>query len=154
MRCLLLTFDCLPRRWLGCYGSLDSTTRGFDRLAAAGTIFENAIASDVRTEANSIAGFEVKQAAADRTQLLAAGRPVACPSFVLASHDQPAPNSKGRRRADSRLSQELHQASAWMREQAGSSFAWVQHRGVQLSGDALSQDDVGQLLEQQTILDG
>jgi hypothetical protein len=78
---------------------------------------------------------------------------VACPSFVLASHDQPAPKSKGRRRAESRLSQELHQASAWMREQAGSLFAWVRHRGVQLSDDTLSQDDVGQLLEQQTILD-
>jgi hypothetical protein len=153
MRCLLLTFDCLPRRWLGCYGSLDSTTRGFDRLAAEGMIFENAISADIRSEPASIAGFEARQAGG-RTQIQAAGRAMPFASSVYASQNQPAAKSKSRRRAESHLSQDLHQASVWMREQAGSSLAWVRHPGLRLShSEPISQDDVGPLLEQQGLID-
>lgn len=153
MRCLILTFECLPRRWLGCYGSLDSTTRGFDRLAASGTVFENAVSTDVRTQARSLAGFEIKQADG-RAQILAAGRLIPFASFVHASQDQPAPKSKGRRRSESHLSQDLHQASAWMRDQAGPSLAWVRHPGLRLSSsEPISRDDVGPLLEQQSVID-
>ena len=152
MRCLLLTFDCLPRRWLGCYGSLDSTTRGFDRLAAAGTTFENAVSTDVRSEAKTTAGFQWIPEG-NRPHTLAAGRPLSFPSFHLSSHDQPVPKPKGRRRPESKLSHELHQASTWMRDQNGPSLAWVRHPGLQLASDPISQDDVAQLLEQQALID-
>ena len=152
MRCLLLTFDCLPRRWLGCYGSLDSTTRGFDRLAAAGTTFENAVSTDVRSEAKTTAGFQWIPEG-NRPHTLAAGRPLSFPSFHLASHDQPVPKLTGRRRPESKLSHELHQASTWMRDQNGPSLAWVRHPGLQLASDPISQDHVPLLLEQQALID-
>ena len=152
MRCLLLTFDCLPRRWLGCYGSLDSTTRGFDRLATAGTTFENAISTDVRADAKTIAGLQWSSDA-DHPHILAAGRRLSFPSLQLTSQDQPVAKSKGRRRTESRLPHELHRASTWMRDQSGPSLAWVRHAGIRIPGGPVSQDDVAQLLEQQTVID-
>jgi hypothetical protein len=153
MRCLLLTFDRLPRRWLGCYGSLDSTTRGFDRLAAAGTIFENAISTDVRTTPANVAGFEVRQVK-DHAQILAAGRAAGVASLLVESHEQPTGRSKGHRRPASRLSQDLHRASAWMRDQAGPSLAWVRHPGLSRSqGLFTSPDDLDHLLKQQAVID-
>lgn len=44
MRVLLVTFDWLPRRWLGCYGGMSASTRGFDRLAIHGTVYDGCFA--------------------------------------------------------------------------------------------------------------
>lgn len=50
MRVLVLTFDCLPRRWLGCYGGHDLPTPGFDALATYGTTYDLAFASAIPAE--------------------------------------------------------------------------------------------------------
>jgi len=153
MRCLLLTFDCLPRRWIGCYGSLDSTTRGFDRLAAVGTIFDNAISPDVRSAAPAVAGFQLADHAS-RSQILAAAEPVPFASQFFPSPDQPAGKSKASKRVRNRLTQTLHQASSWMREQNGSCLAWVKHPGLHLPQEPLSSpNDIEALLEQQSLVD-
>jgi hypothetical protein len=153
MRCLLLTFDCLPRRWIGCYGSLDSTTRGFDRLAASGTIFDNAVSHDVRSNATTFAGLRWVSDGS-RPHALAGGQPLPFPSLHLTSQDQSVARPKSRRRTESRLSQELHKASAWMRDQVGSSLAWVRHPGLQLpDSESAPQENVAELLDQQAVID-
>jgi len=152
MRCLLLTFDCLPRRWLGCYGSLDSTTRGFDRLAAVGTIFENAIATDVRSETAGAAGLQ-SDSDEPHPHLLAAGQPVPFPTLHLTSHARSAPKPKGRRKAETPLSHELHQATDWIRDQPGPSLAWVRHPGLRLPPGSLADESVSEVVDQQAFID-
>lgn len=41
MRCVLVTFDCLPVTALSCYGNPWAATPAFNRLACAATVFEN-----------------------------------------------------------------------------------------------------------------
>ncbi|QDT52284.1 hypothetical protein Pan44_02930 [Caulifigura coniformis] len=150
MRCLLLTFDCLPRRWIGCYGSLDSTTRGFDRLAAVGTIFDNAISPDVRPAAAAIAGFHL----AGPGQILAGVQSVPFSSQFFPASEESSGRSKAHKRSRSRLTQTLHQASSWMREQNGPCLAWVRHPGLRLAPEPLSAAaDVETVLEQQAVID-
>ncbi|RMG35301.1 MAG: hypothetical protein D6725_12840 [Planctomycetota bacterium] len=47
MRCILVTFDCLPVTALACYGNPWARTPSFDRLACDGTLFENCFSSQV-----------------------------------------------------------------------------------------------------------
>ena len=154
MRCLLLTFDCLPRRWLGCYGSLDSTTRGFDRLAALGTTFENAISGDVRTQPGDIAGFSVG-GTGEHPLLRVSGAGLALNSFVVtAASDGPSHAGKKRKRSQPRLAQKLHQACDWMREQSGQSLAWVRHAGLLLpDSPTTNADDIEGVLAQLAAID-
>lgn len=153
MRCLLLTFDCLPRRWIGCYGSLDSTTRGFDRLAALGTTFDTAITANVASSAEEIAGFRVLQQNR-RAQVFGAGVELSLPIEVITSADAPAASRKGRKRAASRLSHELHQASSWLRDQNRHCLAWVRHPGLHVPGAPLATpDDLSSLLAQLAVID-
>lgn len=52
-KAVLILFDSLPLTSLGCYGSFRETTPGFDRLAARGTIFENALTPRVSQGASA-----------------------------------------------------------------------------------------------------
>ena len=150
MRCLLLTFDCLPRRWIGCYGSLDHATRGFDRLAALGTVFENAISTNVRAGSGEMAGFSL---AGDK--LAAPGRELTIGTHLITSADDSSPSRKGRKRAaGSHLAAELHQACDWMRQRPGQSLACVRHPGLRLGSDPLvGAEQLEDVLSQLSILD-
>ena len=76
------------------------------------------------------------------------------PSLHLTSHDQSAPGRRAASGAESRLSQELHRASAWMRDQDRPSLAWVRHPGLQLPNSSpLVAGRRRALLEQQAVID-
>ncbi len=150
MRCLLLTFDCLPRRWIGCYGSLDNATRGFDRLASLGTTFENAISPQVAAESHEIAGFQRFDRQGGPV-VVAAGDELRLPIHLIESHDEPPAARKGRKRNPSRLSHELHEACSWMRDQNRPCFAWVRHPGLHVSETPVEHAEP--LLTQLAVLD-
>lgn len=52
-KAVLILFDSLPLTSLGCYGGFRERTPGFDRLAAFGTIFENALTPRVSDGASA-----------------------------------------------------------------------------------------------------
>lgn len=153
MRLLLLTFDCLPRRWLGCYGSLDSTTRGFDRLAALGTIFENAISPDVRQQPDHLAGLSVVHDA-ETPVISTDGQILKRRHRAIESADDLVPRTRSRKRPASRLALELHDASSWLRDQRSESIAWVRHLGLVLeSPPVATSDETPELLAQLATID-
>lgn len=53
MNVIVLSFDRLPKKLLGCYGNALIETPGFDRWAAESIVFEEHYAEDVRTEVAS-----------------------------------------------------------------------------------------------------
>ena len=53
MNVIVLSFDRLPSRLLGCYGNALIETPGFDRLASESIVFDEHYAEDLRTDAAS-----------------------------------------------------------------------------------------------------
>lgn len=56
MRAIVLTFDHLPRRLLGCYGNTWIETPRFDRLAAGSVVFDACFAADLTVAVREYCG--------------------------------------------------------------------------------------------------
>jgi hypothetical protein len=146
MRTLVVTFDCLPRRWLGCYGSLDSSSPGFDRLASLGVVFENAISVDVRAQPDEIAGFAIDGAV---------GRSGSGGGRRWRSADADRPVSRGKKRSESALSRELHEVMTWLHEQPAGRWAWLSHPGLRWKESPMvTEGSQKGLVSQLEVIDG
>jgi len=113
MPILLLTFDCLPRRWFGCYGGMEIGTRGFDALAANGCVFDGCFVESVQR--SSSFGLTLTQ----NDEWLPGGeQPIWTNNFQSAS------------RGETKLGRDLSAAMKWMAALKAGGGAWVRHPGI------------------------
>ncbi|MBX3442990.1 MAG: hypothetical protein KF774_11350 [Planctomyces sp.] len=128
MRVLLLTFNCLPRRWLGCYGSMDRSTPGLDRLASQGAVFDECITASVESGVGEACGLrtpgrgEHAIRTLDGRLLGGAHRTFRVAPAAKKRHDRPL------------LSSAVHETCVWFRGDAPQqACAWLRHPGIVLA---------------------
>jgi hypothetical protein len=150
MRVLLVTFDCLPRRWLGCYGGHDLPTPGFDALASHGTTYDLAFASDVSRVYEQPQGFEADTGA----NLKIDGLAVPVTVRVLGT-DQPRARRGAVKSNGSQLVKSLDEGVTFLEENSSRPvLAWLRHPGFRVQArPRMATGEVEAIAEQLVELD-
>jgi hypothetical protein len=120
MRVLVITFDCLPRRWVGCYGGLELSTPGFDALSNLGWTYDNCISADVSEIDARPCGLSLAFDHDDVPRLLVDGEPCPVAARIESEDVDEMPVRK-----------RLSDAARWLGEQVHrDAVAWVAIEGV------------------------
>jgi hypothetical protein len=135
MPTLLLTFDCLPRRWFGCYGGMEIGTRGFDTLAANGCVFDGCFVDFVQR--SSSFGLTVSE----NGEWLDSGEGVEQPIWT---NDFQAAS-----RGETKLGRDLSAAMKWMAALKAGGIAWVRHPGIRSETWPWQGDDAAEALAEE-----